>query len=171
MASGSLPKLPVSSSLCDEVPHIFIRKTHLHPREFLISSGKGLLQHNRHLADIGGRLHDVCLSNDSVAKLVCFWRPVWAVSFCYTSVPLPIKGVATSTHRYQCLTQRLRRASSCERRWGTAEQFDESFQVLRGCGEQHLVPGTAQSSQTEPVEPEDALHMCKPHLNLLALSR
>src|SRR5476649_1846058 len=46
MASGSLPKSPVSSSLCDEVPHVFIRKTHLQPREFLISSGKGLLQHN-----------------------------------------------------------------------------------------------------------------------------
>jgi hypothetical protein len=56
MASGSLPKSPVSSSLCDEVPHIFIRKTHLQPREFLISSGKGLLQHNQgksgHGADI-----------------------------------------------------------------------------------------------------------------------
>src|SRR5450432_2524916 len=51
MASGSLPKSPVRSSLCDEVPHIFIRKMHLQPREFLISSGKGLLQHNRHDSD------------------------------------------------------------------------------------------------------------------------
>src|ERR1017187_310268 len=47
MASGLLPKSPVSSSLCDEVPHIFIQKSHLEPREFLISSAKRLLQHNR----------------------------------------------------------------------------------------------------------------------------
>src|ERR1035437_103098 len=52
MASGLLPKSPVSSSLCDEVPHIFIPKSHLEPREFLISSAKRLLQHNRHKADI-----------------------------------------------------------------------------------------------------------------------
>jgi hypothetical protein len=37
----------VSSSLCDEVPHIFIQKSHIEPREFLISSAKRLLQHNR----------------------------------------------------------------------------------------------------------------------------
>jgi hypothetical protein len=52
MASGLLPKSPVSSSLCDEVPHIFIPKSHLEPREFLISSAKRLLQQYRHLADI-----------------------------------------------------------------------------------------------------------------------
>jgi hypothetical protein len=44
MASGLLPKSPVSSSPCDEVPHIFIPKSHLEPREFLISSAKRLLQ-------------------------------------------------------------------------------------------------------------------------------
>jgi hypothetical protein len=42
----------VSSSLCDEVPHIFIQKSHLEPREFLISSAKRLLQHNLPIADI-----------------------------------------------------------------------------------------------------------------------
>jgi hypothetical protein len=36
----------VSSSPCNEVPHIFIPKSHLEPREFLISSAKRLLQHN-----------------------------------------------------------------------------------------------------------------------------
>src|ERR1019366_7463256 len=51
MASGLLPKSPVSSSLCDEVPHIFIPKSHLEPREFLISSAKRLLQQYRHLTD------------------------------------------------------------------------------------------------------------------------
>src|ERR1017187_9276933 len=52
MASGLLPKSPVSSSLCDEVPHIFIPKSHLEPREFLISSAKRLLQQNLPQADI-----------------------------------------------------------------------------------------------------------------------
>jgi hypothetical protein len=51
MASGLLPKSPVSSSLCDEVPHIFIPKSHLEPREFLISSAKRLLQQYLPLAD------------------------------------------------------------------------------------------------------------------------
>jgi hypothetical protein len=52
MASGLLPKSPVSSSLCDEAPHIFIPKSHLEPREFLISSAKRLLQHNLPISDI-----------------------------------------------------------------------------------------------------------------------
>src|SRR5450755_5105792 len=51
MASGLLPKSPVSSSLCDEVPHIFIPKLHLEPREFLISSAKRLLQQYHPKAD------------------------------------------------------------------------------------------------------------------------
>src|ERR1017187_7633957 len=51
MASGLLPKSPVSLSLWDEVPHIFIPKSHLEPREFLISSAKRLLQQYRHIAD------------------------------------------------------------------------------------------------------------------------
>src|SRR5450756_723631 len=51
MASGLLPKSPVSSSLCDEVPHIFIPKSHLEPREFLISSAKRFLQQYRTKAD------------------------------------------------------------------------------------------------------------------------
>src|ERR1035437_10247659 len=50
MASCLLPKSPVSLSLWDEVPHIFIPKSHIEPREFLISSAKRLLQHNLPLA-------------------------------------------------------------------------------------------------------------------------
>ena len=40
VAAGSLPKSPVSLSLDDEVPHIFIRKSRLWPREFLNSVQK-----------------------------------------------------------------------------------------------------------------------------------
>jgi hypothetical protein len=44
------------------------------------------------------------------------------------------------------------------------------LQILRGCGEQYLVSRPAQTSQPKPVKPQDALHMCKPHLYLLALA-
>ena len=70
---------------------------------------------------------------------------------------------------YQCLTQYLGWTSCCERRRGTAEELDQPPQVLRRRSEQHLIPGTTQASQSKPVEPEDALHVRKPHLDLLAL--
>src|ERR1039457_5880736 len=60
MASGLLPKSPVSSSLCDEVPHIFIPKSHLEPREFLISSAKRLLQQYLPIADIAPAMLGLC---------------------------------------------------------------------------------------------------------------
>src|SRR5258708_6777048 len=77
-----------------------------------------------------------------------------------------VEGVAAPTP-----DGRLGWASSCERSWGTAEQLDESPQVLRGCGEQHLVPRAAQASQSKAVEPEDALHVRESHLDFLALAR
>jgi hypothetical protein len=49
-----------------------------------------------------------------------------------------------------------------------AQELGEAAQVLRGRGEQHFVPGAAQASQSKPVEPQDALHMRKSHLDLLA---
>src|SRR5215208_3772994 len=47
MASGSLPKSPVSSSPWDEVPHMFTRKPRLRPAKFSNPGAKRLLQHNR----------------------------------------------------------------------------------------------------------------------------
>ena len=82
----------------------------------------------------------------------------------------PIAGVAASRRRQLWLTHLLRRASSCKRWWGTPEQLDEPLQILRGCGEQYLVSRPAQTSQPKPVKPEDALHVCKPHLYLFALA-
>ena len=93
------------------------------------------------------------------------------MSFCRALSRSPVEGAAASTHQHQRLTQRLQRASDCDRRWGTAEEVNEPPQVLRGCGEQHLVPRAAQASQSKPVEPEDALHVRKSHLDLLALAR
>jgi hypothetical protein len=54
--------------------------------------------------------------------------------------------------------------------WGTADELGEPPKVLRGSCEQHLVPNAAQSSQSKPVEFENALHVRKPHLNFLALA-
>src|SRR6187200_2501733 len=50
--SIALPKSPVSFARGDEVPHIFTRKPRLQPAEFLITSAKRLLQHNRLIATI-----------------------------------------------------------------------------------------------------------------------
>jgi hypothetical protein len=52
----------------------------------------------------------------------------------------------------------------------TAEKLSKPPQVLCSCGEQHLILGTAQATQPKPVELQDALHMSKPHLDLLALA-
>ncbi len=94
------------------------------------------------------------LRRDSVAKLGCICQRSSSVSFCRALSRSPVEGAAASTHQHQRLTQRLQRASDCDRRWGTAEEVNEPPQVLRGCGEQHLVPRAAQASQSKPVEPE-----------------
>ncbi len=96
----------------------------------------------------------VRLGADSVAKLGCICQRSSSVSFCRALSRSPVEGAAASTHQHQRLTQRLQRASDCDRRWGTAEEVNEPPQVLRGCGEQHLVPRAAQASQSKPVEPE-----------------
>jgi len=59
VASIALPTSPVNSSSDDEVPHIFTRKSRLQAGEFLITSSKRLLQHNRHQADLAAWLPDV----------------------------------------------------------------------------------------------------------------
>src|SRR3954465_12093434 len=51
VASGSLPKSPVSLSPGDEVPHMFTRKPRLQLEKFAINGAKRLLQHNLPEAD------------------------------------------------------------------------------------------------------------------------
>ena len=53
VASGSLPKSPVSLSPGDEVPHMFTRKPRLQLEKFAINGAKRLLQHNLPDSDIG----------------------------------------------------------------------------------------------------------------------
>src|SRR4029079_10944842 len=66
MASNSLARLPVSSSPCDEVPHMFTRKPRLQPGKFLNSGAKRLLQHNLPGADVAE--HDRCSLQTLPAK-------------------------------------------------------------------------------------------------------
>ena len=51
-----------------------------------------------------------------------------------------------------------------------AEKPGEPSQILRGCCKQHFVPDAAQAPQPKPFEPEDSFHVCKSHLDLLALA-
>jgi hypothetical protein len=46
VASGSLPKAPVSLSLGDEIPHMFTRKPRLQLEKLAINGAKRLLQQN-----------------------------------------------------------------------------------------------------------------------------
>ena len=63
VASGSLPKSPVSLSPGDEVPHMFTRKPRLQLEKFAINGAKRLLQHNRHIA-----APDVCGGTSAVGE-------------------------------------------------------------------------------------------------------
>ncbi len=95
-----------------------------------------------------------------------FRREFLRCPFCRAS----IEGVAAFTHRHQNLRHPLRRTNGCRQwRW-SAEELDEPLQVLRGSGEQNLVSCAAQAPQSKPVEPQDALHMGKSHLDLLTFA-
>ena len=50
------------------------------------------------------------------------------------------------------------------------EKSGKPSQVLRSCCKQHFVPDAAQAPQPKPVEFENALHVCKSHLDLLPLA-
>src|SRR5262245_12237094 len=54
--------------------------------------------------------------------------------------------------------------------WGTAEQFGETSEALFSRCHQHFVPDPFQAPQPKPVDPENAFHMGKPHLDLLAFA-
>src|ERR1700693_5741245 len=82
----------------------------------------------------------------------------------------PDEGTAGATHRRHLLTHQLRRTSRRRDWWRAAEELDETPQVLRGCSEQHLVLDSAQAAQPKSIELQDALHVGKSHLDLLAFA-
>jgi len=82
----------------------------------------------------------------------------------------PDEGAAAATHRHGLLTHQLDRTGG-RRDWRrTAEELDETPQVLRGCSEQHLILYSAQAAQPKSIELQDALHVGKSHLDLLAFA-
>jgi hypothetical protein len=50
------------------------------------------------------------------------------------------------------------------------EELGKLAEVLRRGGEQKLVPRPTWAAQAQPVEAQDALQMCKLHLDLLAVA-
>jgi hypothetical protein len=54
--------------------------------------------------------------------------------------------------------------------WWPGAQFGEPSQVLGDGGEREFVLCTARAAQSKPTEPQDALQVREPHLDLLALT-
>lgn len=104
---------------------------------------------------------------DCVAKLDGRLGSRRVVVFCDApGRPLVLRGALP---RIGSTTGRLRETNSTPQRRWTTDELGKAPQVLRGSGEQDLVPRAAQTAQSKSIEPEDALHMGKPHLDLLAL--
>ena len=104
--------------------------------------------------------------------MCCKTRLLLAIGFGgeFWRCPCPALPSTALTHRYRNLTPRLREANGGHRWRRTAEKLSKPPQVLCSCGEQHFILGAAQATQPKPVELQDALHMSKPHLDLLALA-
>ena len=70
-----------------------------------------------------------------------------------------------------CSGEKERRVTSrCrDRRW-YLDQFGEFPEVLGGGGEVELVAGAARTTQSQPVELQDAFEVREQHLDLFALA-
>jgi hypothetical protein len=53
--------------------------------------------------------------------------------------------------------------------WRQGDQRCEPSQVLSDGGQNKLILGTTRATQSQPTEPQDALQVCEPHLDLVAL--
>ena len=54
--------------------------------------------------------------------------------------------------------------------WRACDQRCEPPQVLSDGGKNKLIMGTSRAAQSKPTEPQDALQVREPHLDLLALT-
>ena len=54
--------------------------------------------------------------------------------------------------------------------WWSGSQRCEPPQVLSNGGQNELILGTSWTPKSKPTEPQDALQMCEPHLDLLPLT-
>src|SRR5262249_14971324 len=83
----------------------------------------------------------------------------------------PARSILSNALNFCCSAIAALREANGGHRWRrTAEKLSKPPQVLCSCGEQHFILGAAQATQPKPVELQDALHMSKPHLDLLALA-
>ena len=53
--------------------------------------------------------------------------------------------------------------------WRSSSQRCQPPQVLSDSGQNKLILGASRATQSEPTELQDALQVCEPHLDLLAL--
>ncbi len=80
------------------------------------------------------------------------------------------EATAAAPHQLIWLMRQLGQAGSrCQGRW-PADELRQPPKVLGGGSEQHLVLCSAQAAQPKSIEPQNALHMRKGHLDLLALA-
>ena len=85
-------------------------------------------------------------------NLNVFADGVWPRDFAVAFFRSPDEGAAAATPRHRLLTHQLRRTGS-RRDWRrTAEELDETPQVLRSCCEQHLVLCSVQAAQPKSIE-------------------
>jgi len=54
--------------------------------------------------------------------------------------------------------------------WWPSDQRCEPSQVLSDGGQNKLILGASRTTQSKSTEPQDALQVCEPHLDLLALT-
>jgi len=54
--------------------------------------------------------------------------------------------------------------------WWSRNQRRESPQILSDGSQNKLVPGASWTTKPKPTKPQDALQVCEPHLDLLALA-
>ena len=54
--------------------------------------------------------------------------------------------------------------------WWPSDQRREPSQVLSDGGQNELILGASWATKSKPTKPQDALQVCEPHLDLLALT-
>jgi hypothetical protein len=98
----------------------------------------------------------------------CFW-PILLQKSAATDWPLILSSPAAGLADAPCATPTLRHAQSFSGRWAR-DQRREAPQVLGDGGQNELVLGASWATQPKATEPQDALQVREPHLDLLALT-
>ena len=54
--------------------------------------------------------------------------------------------------------------------WWSRDQRREAPQILSDGSQNKLILGASRAAQSQSAQPQDALQVCEPHLNLLSLT-